>query len=154
VVARERKHKRSTKRVIIGVPGDRSMPDIVPIADDAAAVADAAAAALRTLACATRDSLKYPGDVYAVLGSLVEVAARLPQSCSQMVRFLELEADRGRVIAEEGQPFAGEPIAAVTTAAHWLQQAGRLAELLRDALDNAQVATAGLAHVDTHDGPP
>jgi len=128
------------------------MTDIMPMADDAAAVADAAAAALRALAYATRDSLAHPGDVYAVLGSLVDVAARVPQSCAQMARFLGLEVDRGRVIAEEGQPFAGEPVAAVATAAHWLQQAGQLAELLRDALGNAQVATAGLARADNDEG--
>jgi len=75
IVARQRNHKRSTKRVIA-----RPLTDIMPTADDAAAAADSAAAALRVLAYATRDSLTSPGDVYLVLGSLVDVAARLPQS--------------------------------------------------------------------------
>jgi len=68
--------------------------------------------------------------------------------------FLGLESDRGHLIAEEGQPFAGELVAAVATAAYWLQQAGQLAELLRDALGNAQVATAGLANVDNDEETP
>jgi len=147
----ERNHKRSRRRPASPCPDDRLTTDIMATADDASA---AAAAALRALVYATRDSLTSPGDVYAVLGALVDVAARLPQSCAQMARFLELEDERGHVIAEEGQPFAGEPVDAAATAAHWLQQAGQSAELLRDALSNAQVATAGLAHVDNDEETP
>jgi hypothetical protein len=129
--------------------------DMMPVTDDPASdageAASDAAEAVHSLNYATQPAegwpgLNYPGDVYNVLGSLAVLAEQLPQTCEQLVGFLEREVEHDRVVAVAGQPFEGEPAAAVATAAHWLQQAGGLAEQLRLALQNAQVATAGLAH--------
>jgi hypothetical protein len=113
-------------------------------------LADRAAEAIRQLNYAAP---RYPVDVYDVLGSLTVLAERLPQAFGQYARFLVAELERGRIVAEEGQPFAGAPAVAVMDAAHWLEQASRAAGQMRDALSNAQQATAGLAYAGPGETP-
>jgi hypothetical protein len=70
--------------------------------DDAAAIADQAAEAIRALIHATQpamSALEHPSDVYDVLGALETMAGRLPQTCGQLAGWLERQAEAGRVAA-------------------------------------------------------
>jgi len=121
-----------------------------------ATLADQAAEAIRVLNHATlprRSLLEYPSDVYDVLGALSILVERLVQTFGQLTRFLGDELGAGRVIAVEGQPFAGSPAVAVMDAVHWLEQASQAAVELCDALSNAQQATAGLASAGADEAP-
>jgi len=123
---------------------------------EAAGLADQAAEAIRQLNYDVA-APRYPADVYAVLGSLAVLSERLPQALRQLGRFLGDEVEHGRVTAVEGQPFAGDPVAAVASATQWLWRASHAAVSLRDALASAQQATAGLArvaHDEDEDGTP
>jgi hypothetical protein len=122
--------------------------------EDAPAIAERAAESIRALNHATQPAtgrLSYPAEVYEILGSLEAMAQRLPQACGQLAEWLDHQAEGGRLKATDG-PFADDVPAAVATATHWLNRAARLAEELRLALANSQVAVGGLAHVGSDDG--
>ena len=91
--------------------------------------------------------LRSPADAYTVLGSLSPLASRLPQALSQLDGFLAREVDTGRITITAGEP-AGDPVAAITTTALWLDRATDAADALRRALDQAQAALACAASTD------
>lgn len=118
-----------------------------------AALADQAAEAIRTLNHATMPwagELTEPADVYAVLGSLATLAARLPQVLSQLQVFLAREQAAGRVQIVDGQ-HAGDPAAAVTDLGHALSCAAGRAEALHHALKQAHATVTWAARTDTSD---
>jgi hypothetical protein len=105
-------------------------------------LADEAAEGIRALNHATLPAaggLVFPADAYAVTGSLAVLAARLPQVLSQIEVFLADELAAGRIVIVAGE-HAGDPTAAITLAAAWLQGARVAAHHLRHALDGAQAA--------------
>jgi hypothetical protein len=71
------------------------------------------------------------------------MAQRLPSTCGQLTGWLDSQSDADHLRATDG-PFAGDVPAAVATATHWLRHAAGLAEQLRPAFGNAQVAIWGL----------
>jgi hypothetical protein len=113
-------------------------------------VAEESAEAIRTLNHLTLggDDLRYPADVYSVLGSLATLAARLPQALQQLTGFLERQLQDGRIQMQQGFAHAGEPEIAVTDASMEMEEAGQAAEQLRAALDRAQQALSGASYVE------
>lgn len=113
----------------------------------AAETAEQAAEAIRTLNHSTHPSdgapgLKYPSDVYAMLGELASMAHRLPQLLDQSSGWLEHHV---REIEVHGGMFDGDPVAAVATAQAVLADAVTAAQALARHLDDAHNVLAALA---------
>ena len=127
------------------------MPDDVAVYDGLSAteVADRAAEAIRGLNHLTSDagSLRYRSDVYRALGSLTVMAGRLPPALTQMSRLLEDWVDAGDVTVDSGE-FVGDPVAAVTAAGVYLDEAAVAAATLTAALTRARAALAHCAYRD------
>lgn len=119
-------------------------------------LADVAAEAIRTLNYATmidRGGLDYPGDAYELLGTLGQLAARLPQLCGQVSAWLDAEqaaGNLGEVPAPRGR-YGGDSARAVTAAGSALAEAGRTASHLSSLLGEAQSAIAGVEYVGPAD---
>lgn len=97
---------------------------------------------LRILNYATRegaDGLEYPGDVYALLGSLYEGAARLERLLTQLGRFLDRQLKAGALAVTYG-PLEGQPGRAVQLALAELERAIAAGRQLEEALREAQNA--------------
>jgi hypothetical protein len=103
---------------------------------DAAALAQAAAEAIRGLAHATLhdDGLGQPSDAYDVLGSLSLAASRLGQALAQVARFLDLALADGRL----GHDLGEDPCFAVESAGLFLDDARLSAAALAGGLGAAQ----------------
>lgn len=113
-----------------------------PVTAEAARYAEQAAEAVRAGNHATQPcagGLNGPADVYDVMGCLAMLAARLPQALAQLQAFLDNETDAGRVRIVDGE-HVGDPVAAVTTCAHWTDTATAAAQGLQHALDQAHAA--------------
>lgn len=115
--------------------------------------AEQAAEAVRALNHVTlpgAGGLTEPADVYAVLGSLVTLMARLPQALTQLQSFLVREHAAGRVQIVDGQ-HAGDPAAAVAALTSQLSCAVRSAEALQHALEQAHATVTWAARTDPAD---
>lgn len=88
--------------------------------------------------------LRSPAQATEVLGHLAHLARDLDPVLTQVDRYLRREDTAQRLESLEG-PFAGDARAAVGTSHMWLSEAAVAADKLREALDNAQIATGGLA---------
>ena len=113
-------------------------------------LAEQAAEAIRGLNYATHSadgapSLEYPGDLYAVVGSLAVMAARLPQLLQQTSGWLE---HRVHGIEVHGGMFDGDPVAAVATAQAVLADAQTAARALARHLQDTCNVLATLAAAD------
>ncbi len=114
--------------------------------------ADAAAEAVRALNHATLPAacgLTGPADVYDVLGALAALAGRLPQALTQLQGFLDIECEAGRVAVVDGD-FAGDPVAAVATLAHWFDVTGQAVETARHALEQSHATLTWAASRTLH----
>ena len=110
-------------------------------------VAGAIAEDVRTLNYQTRAGaveLRYPSDLYDVIGELRTAAHRLPQLFGQMAVWLAGEHKAGRVVHANGADTS-EYVEAVTEA---LGRAGADTEMLAAALGSAHDASSGLAVAD------
>ena len=103
---------------------------------DAAALAQAAADAIRSLAHAALhgDGLGQPSAAYDVLGSLSLAASRLGQALAQVARFLDLALAEGRL----GHDLGEDPCFAVESAGLFLDDARLSAAALAGDLGAAQ----------------
>ncbi|MQA06524.1 MAG: hypothetical protein GEV07_28720 [Streptosporangiales bacterium] len=88
--------------------------------------------------------LRSPAQAAEVLSGLTQLAEALEPALSQVDRYLRREEHSGRLESVDG-PFAGDATAAVGTTHMWLSEAAVAAEKLSQALENAQIATGGLA---------
>lgn len=88
--------------------------------------------------------LQSPADATMVLGEMSKLTGNLDQMAARVDRYLRREQASDRLAAVEGM-FSGEADAAVDTAHVWLEEATVAARQLREAIDNAQIATSGLA---------
>lgn len=88
--------------------------------------------------------LRSPAQAAEVIGHLAHLARDLDPVLTQVDRYLRREDTAQRLESLEG-PFAGDARAAVGTSHMWLSEAAVAADKLREALDNAQIATSGLA---------
>ena len=105
--------------------------------------ADIAAEAIRTLNYSSRSDLRDPSDVYSVLGSLSQLAERLPQALQQLTSFLDRELANGVIRHDEGTVAASTAVAATRRAL--LDEAVPSAQQVRAALDRAQQAIGELS---------
>lgn len=88
--------------------------------------------------------LRSPAQAAEVLARLSQLTSDLEPLLSQVDRYLRREQSAGRLDSLDG-PFSGDASAAVGTTHMWLSEAAVAAEKLSQALENAQIATAGLA---------
>jgi hypothetical protein len=103
--------------------------------------ADDAAEAIRALNHTTLGGgYEWPGDVYAVLGSLHAMAYRLPQALDQAITWLETARIAGRI----GHDHGINPTPTVHEAVGGLVQAAIYARKLAHALEEAHTCTAHL----------
>ena len=112
-----------------------------------AELAERAAETVRALIYSTGaggQQLRWPSDVYDVLGALRELADRIPQACDQLARFLTNELEAGRVSATDGV-LSGDAPAATASAEEWLAQAAAAARRLAECWGNAHTCVAGLS---------
>jgi hypothetical protein len=104
--------------------------------------AELAAEAIRFLNYATgphaSGGLTYPATVYSVTASLAVAAARLPQLCDQLTRWLDAENAAGRLGDDHGGPVA----VLADRARFHLDSAAGHATALHAALAGAQAAVA------------
>lgn len=126
---------------------DPAHPDGPHDHEQTRAIAEGANEAIRLLNYATmsRDGLRYPSDVSSVLGDLIGVVGKLPQSLDQMVNWIVSEVDKGHVRenADYGK-FSGDTKAAVGSLGAALFDAAARAADLQRALSDAQVAVGGM----------
>lgn len=81
------------------------MTDTTDLHADPRAAANAASEAVRALNHATLDTTSLaPGDVYAVLGALVEMVQRTPQAIGQLLAALQNRHDAG-TLAHDSLPI-------------------------------------------------
>jgi hypothetical protein len=124
---------------------------------EARAIADDASEAIRALNNATHPAdwcpgLQYPADAYDVLGSLHELAYRLPQLVAQISTFLQRQLQHD-LVAVDGGECVGDSLGAIGTASHHLEgPATQAAHRLADALDVAQQAIAFASYAGGMDG--
>ena len=108
--------------------------------------AEAAAEAIRALAHATwasgDDGWQYPSDAYDVVGSLDQMAMRLPQALDQIARHIQRLAEAGRVRSDNGGDGATE----VNDALMALERAHADAEQLEQRLATVHAALAPLSY--------
>ncbi|MGH3095177.1 MAG: hypothetical protein ACRDMV_04160 [Streptosporangiales bacterium] len=88
--------------------------------------------------------LRSPADTTMLLGEMSKLTGNLDQMLARVDRYLRREQASDRVVAVEGM-FTGEADTAVDTAHVWLEEATVAARQLREAIDNAQIVTSGLA---------
>lgn len=118
-------------------------------------MADDASEAIRALNHATLPADGYPAlgyssDAYYLLGALAELARRLPQLLEQISAFLQRQLQLDLVMVDGGE-FAGDPLAAIGTACHELEDRARhSARCLADALGAAQQAVAFTSQPDEY----
>ena len=115
-----------------------------------ALIAQEAAEAIRTLNHLTMGAdLRYPADVYRMLGPLFVLAERLPQTFQQFASFLERQQQDG-VITIDGGTFAGDSAGAIATAVTALvDDATPAAAATPAALGRAQGAIAGASYIES-----
>lgn len=103
-------------------------------------LADVAAEAIRTLNYATRskDGLRDPGDAYELLGTLAQLAERLPQLCGQIRDYLTDAHNRRELFEPANGPHQGSTALAVMLTRDALGQAAGDATTMREAIRNAQ----------------
>jgi hypothetical protein len=103
-------------------------------------LADVAAETIRTLNYATRgdDGLREPGDAYELLGTLAQLAERLPQLCEQIRDYLTEAHNRGELFEPADGPHQGSTALAVMLTRDALGRAAGDATTLREAFRNAQ----------------
>ncbi|HET9969755.1 MAG TPA: hypothetical protein VFQ68_16090, partial [Streptosporangiaceae bacterium] len=108
-------------------------------------LAEAFAEIARVLNHATmhREALEFPSDADGLLRDLALAAARLPQLCSQVARWVAAEDAAGRVAVPSGE-WAGRPRTAVTELQVRLEMARADAEALRADLEYAAQVTSDL----------
>lgn len=99
-----------------------------------------------------RGGLTYPGDAYALLGTLGILTARLPQLLQQITDYLATTAAAGRLRETPDGPCGGDAGAAVIAAADALSRAADDATVLRAALGSAQSAIASVEYTTTETG--
>lgn len=115
--------------------------------DDARALANQASEAIRVLNHATLPAngcpgLSSPSDAYRMVGTLAELASRMPQLLEQVSAFLQRQLQLDRVAVDHGA-FAGDPFGAICTASDALERCATAdARRLAKALDVAQQAVA------------
>ena len=111
-----------------------------------AQVARDAGEAIRTLNHLTirDDDLRYPADVYTVIGALATLEERLPQTLQQLFGFRERQLQDGFIRHDDGTVAASTAIAAARRAL--LDEAVPTAQQLRAALGRAQQAVSGLSY--------
>jgi hypothetical protein len=116
-------------------------------------IADQASDAVRALNHATHPAdgfpgLELPADAYYLLGHLHQVATRLPQLLMQISAFLQVQLQHDVIVVDDGK-FAGDPLGAVGTASHALDEcARRAARTLAAAIDTARQAIAFVGSAD------
>lgn len=112
------------------------------------AIADGISEAVRLLVYATmpeKRGLKYPSDIYSVLGSLAGALHTLPQALQQMSEWTASEVAAGHARENPGYgPHGGNAEAAATALTSALQEAARAANKLGGLLTEGQSATRGL----------
>ena len=112
------------------------------------AIAEALSETARLLNYATlpgNGGLRYPSDVYSVLGSLAGMTRILPQALEQVADWIAAEVSAGR--AQENPhygPYRGDAAAAATALRSVLAEAARTANQLGGLLDEGQTAVRGL----------
>lgn len=93
--------------------------------------------------------LRYPGDVYLVLGMLARLADELPATLDHLARWLVDEAAHGRVEGDSGLG-SSEPLDnALLGMQTWLTMSHATSQELRDALVSAQTAIRDLRQPGT-----
>ncbi len=106
-----------------------------------AALGDVLAEALRTLNYATvKGGLRYPGDVYQLVGDLRTAAARTPQLCEQTGRWLTTHADQCR------DTRGNDVNEVIAEAVKHLNRAAKAAQEATDAFGAAHSTLTNLAH--------
>lgn len=95
--------------------------------------------------------LRYPSDVYGLLGSLYAATGRMPQLSGQLGDWLAEQARAG-AIGVDGDDRPGAAVAAVDQARASLNRASVLAHQLTASLQQAQEAIAGM-HARTGSEP-
>ena len=88
------------------------MDDTIVTDEDAEVLAERAAAAIRDLNNAVQPAkgeLTYPADVYKILASLEALAGWLPQASGQLARWLDSQAEAGRLRATDCGPSSDVP---------------------------------------------
>lgn len=88
--------------------------------------------------------LRSPAQASEVLAHLSQLAGSVEPVLTQVDRYLRREDSQGRLESLDG-PFTGDPTAAVGTTHMWLSEAAVAADKLQQALENAQIASGGLA---------
>lgn len=103
-------------------------------------LADVAAEAIRTLNYATRgdDGMRDPGDAYELLGTLAQLAERLPQLCQQIGDYLVGAQNSGELFEPADGPHQGSTTLAVMLTRDALGRAAGDALTMREAFRNAQ----------------
>jgi hypothetical protein len=110
-------------------------------------LADQASDAIRALNHATFPAagfpcLQYPSDAYVLLGSIAELAARLPQLFMQVSAFLQRQLQQDFVAIDDGKYYA-DAFGAIATASHELEgPAATAARRLAITVDTAKQAIA------------
>jgi hypothetical protein len=133
----------------IRATGDRRpvMADGPHDPDSTRAIAAGIDSAARLLNYATMSpaGLRYPSDVYSVLGELAAAMGKLPQALGQMAQFISAEVYEGR--ARENAAYGdhgGDARAAHAALAAAVREASSTATALGRLLDRAQAAVRGL----------
>ncbi|MFI7274116.1 hypothetical protein [Streptomyces sp. NPDC049879] len=86
----------------------------------------------------------YPGDAYAVVGALAELAARLPQAIGQAHRLIHTLAQGGGLRHDTGDPAAlAADLSALHGAVEWARDN---ADLLRTSLDDVHAMLGHLGY--------
>src|SRR4051812_20253817 len=113
-------------------------------------IAENVAEAMRALALATRPGdagLSAPSDVYDVLGALSDAVATLAQVTGQLADYLdrELQADRISLDPSSFLRAEADALAAVAATTALLEDAGRTAGDLAEALSSAHEKTSRMS---------
>lgn len=115
------------------------------------AIAEALSEAARLLNYATmpgNGGLRYPSDVYDVLGALAGMAHTLPQALGQMANWTATETRAGRVREHPSYgDHGGDAHAAATALAGAMAEAAELADRLGTVLGRGQAAVRGLESI-------
>ena len=119
----------------------------------AAEAACAAAEAIRILNHVTSagdefSGLRYPSDVYSVVGELTHLTRRLPQTLRQLNEYIAREARVDRIAVTEAE-YVGDPNRAADALAEYIARATTPAARLTDALDSAHQVLAWMAWTGT-----
>lgn len=124
-------------------------PDAPHSPDRTRALADVAAEAVRTLNYATRgdDGLHYPGDAYELLGTLAQLAERLPQLCEQIRDYLTDAHRAGHLAEPPTGPHKGSTALAIMLTRDALGRASADATDLRESLRLAQSEIRAVSYV-------